>query len=259
MYPILNKLLSDKEHGHIFTCFDIWHWFYIILTAAAVVTLCMLLKNRGRVAKERTLKILSGIGFGLYMADVFLMPFAYGEIDVDKLPFHACTALCIMCFLSNRNEFLKKYRVHFALFAFISNLMYLVYPAGVMWSEVTPYSYRAIQTLLFHSSMTVYCLCAMILDEEGPKIKKSYNDLILLAVMTVWAFIGNTLYSGKAGDYDRDFNWFFIKEDPFELVSEKIAPYILPFINIAAFFAIEVIIYLIFAAVRNASKRSALC
>ena len=254
MYPMLHQIFSDKKGGEIFTCFGGWHFFYIILAIATVALSIWVLRNKEQSVKDKALRVFIGIGFGLYMADIFLMPFAYGEIDVDKLPFHSCTALCVACFLSNHVSALKKYRVHFAMFAFFSNLMYLVYPAGVMWYEIHPLSYRAVQTLLFHASMVVYGILTMVLEWRQLQIKRCYRDLILLGGMTVWAILGNALYSGAADGYDRDFNWFFVKADPFGLFSAEIAQYVAPILNIVAFFSLELLVYL---TVRIVEKRLA--
>ena len=255
MYPILNGIFSDKKSERIFNCFGIEHWIYILLIIATVTLSVYLCRNKERAVKDKVLKIFIGIAFGLYVADFFLMPFAYEEIDIDKLPFHSCTAMSVACFFSNHDRWLKKYRVHFALLGFISNLMYISYPAGIMAYEIHPLSYRALQTLLFHSVMVIYGLLAVIFDRDTLDIKKSYRDLVILGALTVWALIGNTLYSGAAGDYNCDFNWFFIKRDPFGISPESISPYILPFVNIAAFFAVEIIVYLIFRAIGKRSTR----
>lgn len=56
--------------------------------------------------------------------------------------------------------------------------------------------------------------------------------------MTVWALLGNYIYNGSAGEYSHFFNWFFVVRDPFGALPEKIAP----FVNIALFFAVEVLL-----------------
>jgi hypothetical protein len=133
--------------------------------------------------------------------------------------------------------------------------MYIAYPSGLMSYEIHPMSYRAVQTLLFHSAMVVYGLVTIVFDKEGLKIKKCYRDLAILGGMTVWALIGNTLYSGSAGDYDHDFNWFFIKQDPFYALPENIAPYVAPWLNLVAFFGVELIIYIVFIFIDRAVKK----
>lgn len=255
MYAILHDIFADKEDGRVFQCFGFWHFFYIFLVIAIIVGAILFLRNKDEKTKEKLLKVLVAIPFGLYMADFFLMPFAYGEIDVDKLPFHSCTSMAIMCFLSNHNNFLKKYRLHFAMLGFISNLMYISYPAGIM--GYAPISYRAIQTLLFHSMMIVYGFVTMFTEYKELNIKRSYRDVVILVLLTLWATIGNTLYSGSADGYSHDFNWFFIKSDPFGgIIPENIAPYILPGLNLIAFFGIEIMFYLIVILIKRQKRLS---
>ena len=115
MYHFLHELLSDKKGGTIFTLFGFWHFFYIALTLITVILLLFAFKNKDKAVKKNTAKLFSTLAFGLYIADLFLMPIAYGEIDIEKLPFHACTAMCVVCFLSYRIGFLEKYRSSFVM------------------------------------------------------------------------------------------------------------------------------------------------
>ena len=253
MYVTLHNILSDKTGGDIFVCFGAWHFFYIFLAIAAITLSLYFTRNKCQKDKNRLLNILISIAFGLYMLDFFLMPFAYGEIDIEKLPFHSCTSMCIMCFVSRVCGALKKYRQNFALLALISNLVYLLYPAGVMWYQIHPLSYRVIRTLLFHAIMVVYCLLSLLLDSDGLKIKEWYSNLVILCSLTIWAIIGNALYSGTLDelDYNKSFNWFFVKNDPFYAIPSDISPYVMPFINITAFLAVEIMFCLIITEIRK--------
>ena len=229
MYDIMHRILSDRKGGEVFTCFGVWHLCYIAFFAVLIFAVYMALRKRGRGALYGAAGVFIGISFGMYIADFFLMPLAYGYIDIEKLPFHVCTAMCVMCFLSRRVGFLKKYRVHFALLGFISNLVYLIYPAGVMWYAVSPLSYRVVQTLSFHGFMTAYGFFAIISDEEGLRLRRCYRDAVVLAGMTLWALAGNTLYNGDSEGYSHFFNWFFVVRDPFYILDEHVAPFVMPF------------------------------
>ncbi len=245
MYSFLQRLLSDKKGGEIFRLFSPWHFLYIAVTVALIVAVLILLKNRPEANKKKTARMFVDIAFGLYVADFFLMPLAYGEIDIEKLPFHACTAMCVMCFLSHRIPFLEKYRTSFVMLGFISNLVYLIYPAGVMWHAVHPLSYRVIQTLIFHSVMTVYGFLTLVYERDNISIKKCHRDLIVVACMTLWAMLGNYMYNGTSENYSHFFNWFFVVRDPFYMIDESVSPYVMPFLNIALFFGVEMLIHLI--------------
>ena len=240
MYSFISGLLSDKKGGAVFTCFGIYHLCYVVLIAVIITLALLYLKNKEKEKWQKLANIFLYISFGIYMAGFFLMPFAYGEIDIEKLPFHICTAICVLCFLSNHNAFLKKFRWNFALLGFISNLGYLLYPAGVMWYQVHPLSYRVIETLLFHGFMVVYGLLTLISEKElASKWKTRYYDLVIISILVVWAIIGNVCYNANVGNYSHFFNWFFVVRDPFYILPEKIAPFVMPFVNIFLFFLVE--------------------
>ncbi len=255
MYSFLHNLLSDKKGGEIFTLFGTWHFFYILLTLLSVITILFVLKRKEKQTKYKVSSVLINIAFLLYVSDFFLMPIAYGEIDIEKLPFHACTAMCVMCFLSYRVKFLGKYRISFAILGFLSNCIYLIYPAGVMWHAVHPLSYRVIQTLIFHSIMSVYCLITLVSEYDKIDIKKCYRDLLVIVFMTSWALLGNYTYNGESEGYSHFFNWFFVVRDPFYIIPESFAPFIMPFLNAAVFFAVEIIVHLILWAVRRKNNQ----
>ncbi len=250
MYEFICNLLSDKKGGRIFSCFGVWHFIYIFLAIGVAIFAIAKLKNKDQATKNKTIKLFIHIAFGLYIADFFLMPFAYGEIDIEKLPFHICTVTCVACFLSWHHRVFEKYRAHIALLAFISNLVYLIYPAGVMWHQVHPLSYRVAQTLIFHGVMTVYGLLVLLFGEQKLEWKKCYCDVILLVCITAWAMIGNAFYNNEA----RFYNWFFVVRDPFYILPANIAPYIMPFVNIALFFAVETLVYTVFFMIEKSKK-----
>ena len=246
LYSVLHEILGDHKGGKVFRCFDAWHLFFIFLFISLTVAVNFMLRRKGGKKRRKVLDLLIGACFGLYILDFFLMPFAYEEIDIEKLPFHICTAMCVMSFLSGRISWLKEYRVHFALLAFISNFVYLIYPAGVMWHQVHPFSYRVIQTLCFHGFMTVYGFNAVVFDEEGLKWKTCKRNLIVLTCMVIWALIGNYMYNGTAGSYSYFHNWFFVVEDPFGMLDPRISPFVMPFVNIIVFFGVEMALYPLF-------------
>ena len=251
MYAVLHDLLSDRKGGEIFVLFRSWHFFYIILTLAVIVITFLLMRKKPEEKRERAATWFIDLAFALYIMDFFLMPFAYEEIDIEKLPFHICTAMCVMCFISRHNRKLYPYHRNFALLGFLSNFVYLIYPAGVMWHAVHPVSYRVIQTLSFHGIMTAYGFLTIALEKDALSWKTCYRELIVLIGMTLWAILGNLLYRGSAGSYSHDFNWFFVESDPFNLFDPGMAPFFMPVINIVLFFAVEMVIYAIYFAVRK--------
>lgn len=255
MYPIIHNLLMDKTGGEVFIPFSLWHFLYIFLTVGSIVLSLVLVRGKSEKVKHTLERVFIHIAFGLYVADFFLMPFAYGRIDIEKLPFHVCTSMCVMCFLSYHVKALEKFRNSFVLLGFISNLVYISYPVGVMWYGVHPTSYRVIQTLLFHCTMTAYGFIVLALQRDKFNIKKCYRDLGVIVLLTAWALIGCYSYSGEVGDYSHSFNWFFVVRDPLNVIPTDISPYIEPWLNILAFFTVEILIYLILMGVRKLIKK----
>jgi hypothetical protein len=255
MYAAVHNLLGDRKGGAVFTCFGPWHLCYIAAILLTIAIVFAAVRRKGAESGRKAANTFLHIAAGLYAADFFLMPFAYGEIDIEKLPFHICTAMCVAAFLSVHTRFLAKYRIHIALLGFLSNLIYLVYPAGVMWYAVHPLSYRVIQTLLFHGMMTAYGFFAVWFDEKGLSWRTCWRELVTVVCMTLWALLGNTLYNGRADGYDHFFNWFFVVRDPFGLIDPAVSPYIMPFLNTAAFFAVEMLLYVLYFAGKRAAGR----
>lgn len=255
MYDFLRTLLSDKTGGEIFTLFGAWHFFYVALTVVTVAVTVLCFKNKREHAKRKAARVFINVAFTMYMADFFLMPLAYGEIYVEKLPFHACTAMCVLCFFSAHHCFLEQYRRSFVLLGLISNVVYLLYPAGVMWYAVHPLSYRVIQTMLFHSVMTMYGVLTLILEYDKFEIKKCYRDFAVVALMTIWALLGNYAYYGlQEGGY----NWFFVVRDPFYIIPESISRLLMPLINIVSFVVVELLIHFVIHCVQRRKRINSL-
>lgn len=242
MYAFMSNLLGDIKDGYIFTLFDLWHIGYVMLFAGIAVFFSLRLRNKDSVMRSRVIEAFGNLAFGLYIADFFLMPFAYGEIHIEKLPFHVCTAMCVLCFLSRRVGFLKKFKLQITMMGFISNLCFLLVPAGVMWAQVHPLCYRAVQTLTFHGVMVVYGFLVLLYERQEFSWKKLHKDLILAASMTLWALLGNTLYNNEGHFH----NWFFVVRDPFFVIPENISRWIMPFLNILLFLAADLLLYFLF-------------
>ena len=64
---------------------------------------------------------------------------------------------------------IEKFKQQFALIGLASNLIYVIYPAGVGWYQIHPLSYRVIQTLLYHFVMSSYGLFTLMY--EKPKLQ----------------------------------------------------------------------------------------
>lgn len=251
MYAFLHEFLSDHKGDVVFSCFGIWHILYMVLIFGLIAVVVTLLRKRGYNCKEQCIEATICIAFSLYILDFFMMPFAYGEIDLEKLPFHFCTAMCVMCFLSRHNRWLHRYHERFALLGFVSNLIYLIYPAGVGWYQIHPLSYRVVQTLLFHGAMTAYGFFCLTFGRVRLQFKTFWREVPVIVCMTAWAMLGNVLYNGSVGEYSHFFNWSFVVQDPFGFFPEAIAPYVMPFVIVMVYVIAEMVVYGLYCSTKR--------
>lgn len=250
MFELLSNLLKDHKGEVIFNCFGIWHILFMIIIFGSIITITLLLKNKDKSTQKKAINTTINIVFGLYILDFFLMPLAYGSIDIEKLPFHICTVSCVLCFFSRHNKFLEKYKLQFALFGLIGNIIYVIYPAGVGWYQIAPYSYRVIQTLLYHGLMTLYGILTLAYDDEKLEWKNCWKELIVIILMTLWALLGNAVYNSDA----RVYNWFFVVQDPFNILPKNIAPIIMPFVMVFIISFADILVYLSYFGIKKLKK-----
>lgn len=249
MFEFLRNLLSDKDNGILtFEAFSLCHILYLLLIIGGIVLVMFLFKNKSQEAKHKLIDFTVTLALCIYIADFFLMPFSYGYIDIDKLPFHICTLMSIMGVLSRRTKIFAKFKTAFTLMGLVGAMMYILYPAGVPASD--GYSYRIVQTVIYHGLMIAQGIFAIAYNDLDLSWKSIKYDLIAILSLTAWAMIGNTLYSGvitEACDcvegctnvitiYDYDLNWFFVKHDPLYIIPDEIDIYFAPFIMIFAIF-----------------------
>ena len=251
MYSWMHSLLGDHKGGIIFTCFGIWHILYLFLIFGAIIATVLCLRKRSERAKHIAVETAIILAFGLYMADFFLMPFAYGSINIEKLPFHVCTTMCILNFWSRHNKFLGKFKTQLALLGLMSNFIYVMYPAGVEWHQVHPLSYRVAQTLLFHGAMAAYGIFVLVFETETLRWRDCWKELVLIVIMTCWALVGNTFYNANTEEYSYFFNWFFVVQDPFGILPIQISPYIMPGLVITTFFVADMLVYGAYFGIRK--------
>ena len=176
------------------------------------------------------------------------MPFSEMEIAIEKLPFHICTLMSVMSLLSRKTKILSKFKTSFTLMGMIGALLYLVYPAGV--KEANGYSYRIVQTVLYHGLMIAHGVFAICFNDLDLRRKTLKYDLIAITSLAVIAVVANNIYSGvitvnctcQEGClevikvYDFDFNWFFVKHDPLYIIPDEFDIYFAPFIMIFSIF-----------------------
>lgn len=249
MYEFIQNLLSDKETGNFtFAPFSLCHIIYLLIISFIIVITIVLYKKRNEEEKIKLINFTLILAVIVYILDFFLMPFSEGEISLDKLPFHICTLMSVMSLLSRKTKFFARFKTSFTLMGMIGATLYLVYPAGV--NEADGYSYRIIQTVLYHGLMIAYGVFSIAFNDLDLGRKTLKYDLVAITSLALLAFVANNLYSGvieqicecKEGClevikvYDFDFNWFFVKHDPLYIIPDEIDVFFAPFLMIFAIF-----------------------
>lgn len=207
MINILKSLLNDHVTEGImsFRIFHGWHILYLVLILGSIIALSFILKNKSEKVKNLAIAITINTAFTLYMLDFFLMPFAYGYIGIDKLPFHICTLSCLLCFACRHNKFLAKFKTQFIMLGLIGNLIYIHYPAVLDQYNVHAFSYRAVQTLLFHGAMAAHGIFSLVFGHIKLEWKYCYKEAIAICLLVVWSLLGNMLYSNIASEFKSNF------------------------------------------------------
>jgi hypothetical protein len=129
--------------------------------------------------------------------------------------------------------------------------MYLGFPASV--GEGEPWCYQAVQTMFYHGVLLAWGVLNVTLGKTKPQIRNCWKCAAVLAGVTLWATLGNSLYENQ--------NWFFLDEDALYigLVANGIIPkWSLMVIYPAVFFLAVLALYGICYAVRSFQKTKAL-
>lgn len=246
MFNLMHELFKDKDTGvFTFSAFSLCHIIYLLLIIGGIILVIFLYKNKTQEAKTKLITTTVTIAFALYIADFFLMPFATCTIDIGKLPFHLCTLMSVMCFVVRHNKKMEVFKTAFTLLGLIGGLMYITYPAGV--AQADGYSYRIVQTVIYHGLMIAQGVFALVFDDLDLSWKNFKYDVIAVLAVAVWAYIGNTLYSGSNFwlSYENDFNWFFVKHDGLYLIDDEKDAFIAPLMSVSSVLAISALLRLI--------------
>ena len=268
MYESLRNLLKDHNDGvFVFEAFSLCHILYLLLIIGGIALTLFLYKNKTQEQKKNLVNFTISLALCLYVADFFLMPFSEGAIDIDKLPFHLCTSMSIMGVLARKTKTLEKFKTSFTLMGFVGAVAYLVYPSGV--SSADGYSYRILQTVLYHGLMIAQGVFAIAYDELNFEWKNVKYDAIAIFGLAVWAYLGNTLYSGVLTEacacvencphlitvYNHEFNWFFVMHDCFYAIPDDVDVYIAPFLMIFGVFGLCSLVRFVSIKILNACKK----
>ena len=157
-----------------------------------------------------------------------------GPMNIDKLPFHICTLLCPIMVFVQFNKKLSFLKEPVAMLAIVAPMMYLCYPNGAV-GDISPLCYKIMQAFLYHGLVFAWGLNMLSTRTVVPSIKRSWQSLVALICVAIWAALGNAIYSNSDHEYD----WFFLSGSAFPFVP---AP-LMPVAVIGAIFGLVVVIY----------------
>jgi len=256
MYNFLKWLFESKEEPFEIAFMNVFHIIYLLVIIGLTIGLAYYL-NVHTEKKTPTLRLLAYSLVIIYIADFFIQPFVSSDftMNIDKLPFHICTVLCPVVAFTEFNKHFEKIKEPVAFLAIVAPLMYLVYPGSAI-GEISPFCYKIIQTFVYHGLLFSWGLNTLASGQFVPKIKNCYKSLIGIALIAVWATVGNLSYNTSylGVDCDWHYDWFFLTGTTFPFVP----PYLMPLAVIAAIFGMVMIIYgLYFAYVKIAANITA--
>ena len=229
------------------TAFSIPHFVYLALITGAIAILWRTLRRRDDAAREKALRYLAYALVISYLSDFFVHDFVYGEMNMDKLPFHLCTALCPLAAIAQFNRNGHKILEPVAMLCILGPLMYLCYPASI--GEGEPWCYQAVQTMFYHGTQIAWGILTFALGRVKPDIRNCWKSGVLLVCVTLWAKLGNILL---------EHNWFFLEEDALYigLVESGVIPqWVLMIVNPLACFLGVLLLYGVFRLIRNAARK----
>lgn len=241
--------MSHFDTGIQITPFSPAHIVYILLIFGSIALVWWLARKKDAQAKEKVLRFFAYALAFSYFSDFFFHDFVYGEMNIDKLPFHICTVLCPMVCIAQFNHNGHKIVEPVAVLAVLGPLMYLCYPASVGDGE--PWCYQAVQTMFFHGVLLGWGVLNLALGKVQLKWGHAWKCAVALVCITLWAKLGNILLLH---------NWFFLEEDALYigLVAQGIIPkWSLMIINPVVFFLACLFIYLVVIPLQKAAAKKA--
>ena len=239
--------MSHFDTGISVTAFSIPHFVYLALIFGTIIFLWLKLRRGNDAGREKILRILAYVLAVSYLSDFFVHEFVYGEMNIDKLPFHICTVLCpLVCFAQfNRNG--HKLLEPVTMLAVLAPMMYLCYPAIIGDGE--PWCYQAVQTMFYHGTLMAWGILNLAYGAVKPELRNCWKSAAVLIGITLWAKLGNILL---------EHNWFFLEEDAFYigLVENGIIPkWLLMIVNPAVFFLAVLALYGVCYGLRHITQR----
>ncbi len=253
MRALFFRLFSDTplQSDIVIESFNVWHILYVLLIIGGTIGMAFLLKNKSLETKEKVLRFLAYALVISYISDFFVHDFVYAdyengeyiraELNMDKLPFHICTVLCPIIAFTQFNKRFAKFLEPVAALAIVAPLMYITYPSSGVGGE--PWCYRTVQTMFFHGVEFAWGFLVVATGKTKFTFKNIWKAAVVLAGITLWAKLGNILL---------EYNWFFLREDPFGI---GLPSWSLIFLVPLAIFAMVALIYGIYYGVLAVMKK----
>lgn len=233
MRKLFLKIFGEHQANEFngISLFSWTHILYIVLILLTIVILTYIYFKKDQEKKSHLLDIIAILILVSYLADFFLQPFWHngtleenGNLIIDKLPFHICTALCPLIAYARFSKHGKVIKTPVMILSSLAPLMWLIYPGTALDTDLAFYSYEIIQLFFYHGLVFIYGCLALLLQDEVLDIKKCYKEAICVVGIALWATLGNILYSEEG---DSGYNWFFLKRPVFAFIPESINPYVI--------------------------------
>ncbi len=243
MRDLFFKLFGDSHFntGIYLSAFSVSHFVYLFLIFGGIFTTAYLMKNKGEGAHDRIFRFLAYALVISYVSDFFVHDFVYEGMNIDKLPFHLCTVMCVVIAFVQFNKKFEKFIEPVSVLAIVGSLMYLTYPASIGDGE--PWCYQTVQTMFFHGVELAWGILHLTSGRVKLQIKNVWQPAVGLGLITLWAKFGNLIL---------DKNWFYLEEDAFYigLVEDGIIPkWSLMILTPAGVFLVALAIYGIYYGV----------
>ncbi len=241
--------MSHFDTGIKITAFSIPHFVYLILIFGGIFFAWRSLRKKDSERKDCALRFLAYALALSYLSDFFVHDFVYGEMNMDKLPFHICTVLCPLVAIAQFNRKGDRILEPTVVLAVLAPLMYLCYPATI--GEGEPWCYQAVQTMFYHGVLLAWGVLNLALGKVQLRLKNCWKSAVVLIGITLWAKLGNILL---------EHNWFFLNEDAFYigLVANGVIPrWSLMIINPVVFFLAVLLIYAVVCPLQKSAPEKA--
>ena len=111
MRDLFLKLFASSHFntGISITAFSVSHFVYLFLIFGGIALTAYLLRDKTIEKKEKVLRFLAYALVVSYLSDFFVHDFVYGEMNIDKLPFHLCTVICPFVAFTQFNKKFEKF------------------------------------------------------------------------------------------------------------------------------------------------------